>query len=271
LITAANISSFAAPAANPQNTAATNSVINNSPAIDPAFAKVQTLIQANNFTAAYQELERLAKSGNAQALYNLAYLNQVGKGTPQNNAKAAKYYEQAGEKGYSIANYVLAQNYATGGLGLKKDDKKSRQYLEKASAQGFNDATVELAVLLFAEGTAQSDKLALQKLDPLLKQGNYQALHAKALYDISQGIVQKNTKLVEQGLNNIKDLGVKGYIPALMAIGNMFVNGNITEQNLPEAKKIYTALAEQNVPQAKESLELVNKLIAEQSKAAVKK
>ena len=52
-----------------------------------------------------------------------------------------------------------------------------------------------------------------------------------------------------------------------MAVGNMFVNGNIIPQNLPEAKKIFAALAQENVPQAKESLATVDKLIAEQAKA----
>lgn len=243
---------------------------NNDLSIDPAFKNVQTLIQAKNLTGAYQELERLSKAGNAQATYNLAYLTQVGQGTTQNNAKAVQLYEEAGKKGYAIANYVLAQNYATGGLGLKQDDKKAREYLEKASTQGFNDATVELAVLLFSEGTAKSDQLALKKLEPLVKQGNYPAIHAKSLYDISQGFKAKDQKMIENGLNQIQDLAKKGYIPALMAIANMFTNGNITEQNLPEAQKIYTALAKQDIPEAKARLEIVNKMIADQAKTQKK-
>ena len=51
-----------------------------------------------------------------------------------------------------------------------------------------------------------------------------------------------------------------------MAVGNMFANGNIVPQNLPEAKKIFTALAKENVPQAKASLATVDKMIAEQAK-----
>ena len=38
-----------------------------------------------------------------------------------------------------------------------------------------------------------------------------------------------------------------------------------------QAKKIFSALAKENIPQAKESLTLVDKLIAEQSKKSVKK
>jgi TPR repeat protein len=75
---------------------------------------------------------------------------------------------------------------------------------------------------------------------------------------------------VNQGLNEIQNLAKKGYIPALMAVGNMLTNGNIIDQNLPEAQKIFAELAKNNVPKAKESLEVVNKLIAEKAKAPAK-
>lgn len=234
--------------------------------VDPTFAKAQELIQAKNYPAAYQELERLAKAGNAQALYNLGYLTQTGQGTTKDDKKALKYYQDASAKGYPVASYVLAQSYAVGQLGLAKDEKKVREYLEKSSTQGFDDATVELAVLLFAEGTPASDKLGLQKLDPLVKKDFAPAIHAKALYDITDGLKKKNAAAVNQGLKSIQDLAKKGYIPALMAVGNMLTNGNIIDQNLPEAQKIFSELAKNNVPKAKESLDVVNKLIAEKGK-----
>ena len=56
-----------------------------------------------------------------------------------------------------------------------------------------------------------------------------------------------------------------------MAIGNMFANGSIVPQNLPEAKKIFAALAQENIPKARESLAAVDKMIAEQKKAPAKK
>ena len=75
---------------------------------------------------------------------------------------------------------------------------------------------------------------------------------------------------IKQGLQSIQNLAQKGYIPALMAVGNMFVNGNIVPQNLPEAKKIFASLAQENVPQAQESLAVVEKMMADQSKASNK-
>jgi TPR repeat protein len=74
--------------------------------------------------AAYQELDRLAKAGNAQALYNLGYLTQTGQGTAKDDKKALKYYQDASAKGYPVASYVLAQSYAVGQLGLAKMKRK---------------------------------------------------------------------------------------------------------------------------------------------------
>ncbi|QXW25457.1 sel1 repeat family protein [Acinetobacter johnsonii] len=233
---------------------------------DPEFAKIEAMVKAKNLTGAYQALEKLAKQGNAQAIYNLGYLTQTGQGTAKNEKKAIELYEQAANKGYPVANYVLGKNYIAGSMGLKADPAKAKQYLEKASSQGFDDASIDLAVLLFSENKPESDKAGLAKLDPLVKKGNFQAMHAKALYDISTGFKNKDEKPIQQGLNSIQDLAKKGYIPALMAVGNMFANGNIIPQNLTEAQKIFTALAKENVPQAKESLATVNKMIAEQAK-----
>lgn len=238
--------------------------------IDPEFEKIESMVQAKNYSGAYQALDKLTKQGNAQAIYNLAYLTQSGQGTAKDEKKALQLYQQSADKGYPVANYVLGKNYITGTMGLTPDPNKAKQYLTKASAQGFDDASIDLAILLFSENKPESDKAALAKLDPLIKKGNFQAIHAKALYDISLGFKNKNEKSVQQGLTSIQDLAKKGYIPALMAIGNMFVNGNIIPQNLTEAKKIFEALAKENIPQAKESLATVNKMIADQGKAGTK-
>lgn len=235
-------------------------------AIDPQFAKVEALVKANDFKGAFTILNELANKGNAQALYNLGYLTQTGQGTPKDEKKAIQLYEQAASKGYPVANYVLGKNYTGGTLGLKQDLNKAKQHLERASSAGFDDATVDLSVLLFAEGKPASDQQALKKLQPLINKGNYQAIHAKALYDISFGFKTRTEKPVQQGLTAIQDLAKKGYIPALMAVGNMFANGKIVPQNLPEAKKIFSALAQENIPQAKESLATVEKMMAEQAK-----
>ena len=92
--------------------------------VDPKFAKVEQLIEKKDFNAAYKELETLAKTGDAQALYNLAFLTQAGQGTSKDDKKAIHYYQQSSDKGYSVASYALAKAYQTGELGVKVDQKK---------------------------------------------------------------------------------------------------------------------------------------------------
>ena len=231
-----------------------------------AFKQAEQLYAAKNYPAAFQEMQRLAQTGNAQAIYNLGYMTQTGQGTAKDSSKALKYYEDASNKGYAQASYTLALIYETGELGVAKDSNKFSQYIQKASAQGSDDATVKIATILFAQKKPQSHQIALQKLAPLIRKGNYPAIQVKALYDISQGVENKNPLMKRQGIESLQSIAQKGYAPASMALATMMANGNIIPQNLPQAKKIFTELANQNVPNARESLASVDKIIAEKSK-----
>lgn len=239
-----------------------------SAAKNDVFKQAEQLYAAKNYPAAFQEVQRLAQTGNAQAIYNLGYMTQMGQGTAKDNAKALKYYEDASNKGYAQASYTLAQIYETGELGVAKDSNKFSQYIQKAAAQGSDDATVKIATILFAQKKPQSHQIALQKLAPLIRKGNYPAIQVKALYDISQWVENKNPLMKRQGIEALQTIAQKGYAPASMALATMMANGNIIPQNLPQAKQIFTELAKQNVPNARESLASVEKIIAEKNKQA---
>lgn len=238
----------------------------------PQFVKAQQLLTAKDYKGAYQEFDRIAKTGDAQALYNLGLLTEFGQGTAKDPKKALDYFKESAAKGYVLANYKLSQVYAGGQLGVNKDVNIARQYLTKAADQGLEQANVELALLLFAEDKPTSDKLALARLDPLIAKGSKQAMHAKAIYQISQGFKNKKVAQINEGLQSIQKLAEQGYIPALEAAANLYINGNILPQNLPEARKIYAFLATKNVENAKETVAKIDKLIAEQkAKPAAKK
>ena len=74
----------------------------------------------------------------------------------------------------------------------------------------------------------------------------------------------------EQAIDNIKELARKGYAPSLMVLGNMLANGGIIDQDLEQAKNIFTRLAAANYPNAKESLAKVEEAIAAQKVASAK-
>ena len=239
----------------------------NAPQVDPAFAKIETLVKAKNFNEAYKELDKLAQTGNAQAIYDLGFLTQAGQGTTKNDAKALELFKQSADKGYPIANYLLGKTYLSGGLGVKPDQSAAKSYLEKAAKLGVDEANVDLAALYFSENKDASNKKGLKLLDPLVKKDNPQALHLRALYDINSGVKEKNETTVKSGLNSIQTLAQKGYVPALMEMGNILATGKLVQQNLPEAKKIFSMLAEKNVPHAKEAVDAVSNLMAQQAKA----
>ena len=75
--------------------------------VDPAFAKIEALVKANDMKGAYQELDKLAKAGNPQAIYNLGYLTQTGQGTAKDEKKAIKRYEEAASKGYPVCQLCI--------------------------------------------------------------------------------------------------------------------------------------------------------------------
>ncbi len=230
--------------------------------VDPLFTKATQLYEAKDYPAAFQEMQRLANTGNKQAIYNLGYMTQAGQGTTRDEKKALQYYQDASNKGYGPASYSLAQAYHKGTLGLAKDPQKYKQYLEKASVQGSDEATVEFADLLFRQGKPEYDQLAIQKLLPLLRKDYYPAKNLKAVYDLGIGVKNKNPFMQQQAIESLKDLAKKDYAPSLVILGNMLANGTIIDQDLEQAKNIFSRLAKVNYPNAQESLAKVEEAIA---------
>ncbi len=65
------------------------------------------------------------------------------------------------------------KTYAAGTLGLKQDLAKAKQHLERASAAKFDDASIDLAILLFSENTTASNKAGLAKAATADQQRQY--------------------------------------------------------------------------------------------------
>lgn len=257
LILAASHSTFAAD----KKTTAKNDV----------FAKATQLYEAKDFSGAFQEMQRIANTGNAQAIYNLGYMHQVGQGTTKDEKKALQYYQDASNKGFGQASYTLAQVYRNGTLGVTKNSQKYKEFLDKASNQGSETAIVESAKLLFEQGKPEYDQLAVQKLLPLLRKGSQPAVHLKAIYDLSIGVKNKNPIMQQQAVESLQSLAKKGYAPSLMVLGNMLANGGIVDQDLEQAKNIFTRLAAANYPNAKESLVKVEEAISAKKVAKANK
>lgn len=227
------------------------------------YAKAEQFYTAQDFNNAFKEFERIAKTGDAQAMFNLGQMTRFGQGTKQDSKKALKLFKQAADKNYARAEMVLFEIYTDGDLGVKADSVQARKHLEKASKLGWTDATVELANQYFAQGTAESEKKGVALLQPLAEQNNQSAQHLLAVYRIVNGVKTVNESSIMTGIKSLETLTKQGYIPSMMAVANMSATGEVLPQNLTLAKNLYTILAENNVPTAKERLAQVEQALTE--------
>lgn len=123
------------------------------PATDQAELAQEVLEAFDNDAQADFEHElsvrQQAEQGNAEAQHELGALLIVGKGTRQNYAEAAQWFQRAAEQGHSGAQYWLGRLYMRG-VGVPRDMNRMLQWWQKAAVQGNINAQ-------YALGTAYRD------------------------------------------------------------------------------------------------------------------
>ena len=94
-------------------------------------------------------LRTQAEQGDAEAQFNLGLMSYDGKGVPQDDAEAVKWFRLAAEQGYADAQLSLGVLYANG-QGLPQDDAEAIKWYRLAAEQ-------RNAVARFALGLPQDD------------------------------------------------------------------------------------------------------------------
>jgi len=84
----------------------------------------------------FQNQQSKAKTGNPAAMYELARMYELGRGTPPNMGKAVQWYERAVNKGQNGARAHLGVLYFEG-RGIRADLAKAGKLI-KAAAEGGN-------------------------------------------------------------------------------------------------------------------------------------
>jgi len=80
-------------------------------------------------------LKEAAEHGHAQAQALLAELYEDGKGVPQNEYTAFRWYEKAAEQGHTLAQNSLGTLFYNG-VGVKKDKRKAHYWFSRAAEKG---------------------------------------------------------------------------------------------------------------------------------------
>lgn len=89
-----------------------------------------------------------ADNGHARAQFNYAQFVLNGRPTTNGREEAFTYFSRAADQGIADAQFVVAQYYLTGGSAVQVNEKKARDLLQKAAAQGFLSAQFEYGMLL---------------------------------------------------------------------------------------------------------------------------
>lgn len=98
----------------------------------------------------FEETKALAEKDDATAQYNLGILYTNGKGVPESDAKAMKWFRLAAEQGHVEAQYNLGILYAFG-EGVTNSYAKAMKWFRLAADKGHADAQYNLGIL-YAKG-----------------------------------------------------------------------------------------------------------------------
>ena len=86
-------------------------------------------------------LRQAAEQGDARAQFNLGFMYHEGKGVPQDDAEAVRWFRMAAGQGHAEAQGALGAMYALG-RGVLKDSVLAHMWLNIAGASG-NEAARE--------------------------------------------------------------------------------------------------------------------------------
>jgi TPR repeat protein len=99
-----------------------------------------------NHPAALELFEKAAGRGHVGAMFGVAAMNGGGHDVPTDRVVAQRWFLAAAERGHPQAQMMLGR-YLYRGLAGEPDIEKGRYWLQKALAQGMQDATADLAAL----------------------------------------------------------------------------------------------------------------------------
>jgi TPR repeat protein len=131
--------------------------------------------ERGDFTTAFQELLPYAEQGNAKAQYKVGLMYDKGRGVPENDAEAVKWWRKAAEQGDADAQHNLGVMHNEG-TGVPKNDVEAVKWFRKAAEQGYKWSQYNLGIMYRnGWGVPQNDAEAVKWYRKAAEQG-----HAKA-------------------------------------------------------------------------------------------
>ena len=117
-----------------------------------------------DYATAFREIRPLAEQGDAKAQFTLGVMYDNGKGVPENDAEAVKWFRKAAEQGNASAQSNLGIMYVLG-IGVPEDYVKAHMWFSLAKAEGHEGAAKSLDLVkkqMNTDQTSEAQKLAAE-------------------------------------------------------------------------------------------------------------
>ena len=106
----------------------------------------EAAFRRGDYATALREWLPLAEQGDVSAQYFLGVMYSFGRGVPQNDAEAVKWFRKAAEQGDALAQKNLGVMYVTG-EGVPVNNVKAYMWWALAKAQGDEGAAGNLDII----------------------------------------------------------------------------------------------------------------------------
>ncbi|GBB87085.1 hypothetical protein RclHR1_13550003 [Rhizophagus clarus] len=186
-------------------------------------------------------LEKLAESGDENAMFNLAYNYENGEGIEKNLEKASHWYKKATENCNEDAMFGLAISYENG-KETEKNLEKAFYWYQKAAESNYKDAMYCLANCYYnGDGTEKNLEKAFYWYQKAAENGNVDAMYNLA-------ICYRNEERTEDNLEKAfywnQKAAENGSENAMYNLASCYNYGEGTERNLEKTFHWYQKAAE---------------------------
>lgn len=224
----------------------------------PDMAQIEEAWKREDYAFVRSGLERLAtETGSSLAQYRYGRILVEGLGGSQDIDAAVMWLQKAVDQNHTGAATLLARVYLSDldsdvPIKTKPDPARAADLLKMASALGFSDAQLQLALLYKAgKGVESDDKAAFRWLLASAQQGNAKAQFALAqAYSRGAGTPQDNA----QTLRWLNRAASNGIIPAMISLGRTYEAGRGVDKSIPQAMVFYRQAADAGMPLAQYKL-----------------
>jgi len=115
-------------------------------------------MREGNFAEAYCIMRPLADNGDAEAQYNIGWMYLNGYGLTVNDNLALEWWQRASDQGYVDATFSMAMLYGLGEGQVKKDMNRAIDLYLKAAEAGHEDARMIVKSMLQRNDRAIRDR-----------------------------------------------------------------------------------------------------------------